>query len=123
MAASESTDMPTAEQLDQVLQVAIQAAKSAGIIIMENSEGSEVVEKKASSRDLLTLIDPMCEKVRALACLMARVHSIATFRKTIFQLCCSISCMAFIISLSLPRPFTRQCWKTSRITISWAKNL
>ena len=70
MAASESTDMPPTEQLDQVLQVAIQAARSAKKIIMENSEGSEVVEKKASSRDLLTLIDPLCEKVRALACLM-----------------------------------------------------
>jgi hypothetical protein len=80
MAASGITDMPTTEQLDQVLQVAIQAAKSAGKIIMENSEGSDVVEKKASSRDLLTLIDPLCEKVRKVACLMARVHSIATWK-------------------------------------------
>jgi hypothetical protein len=122
LAASGSTDMPTIEQFDQVLQVAIQAAKSAGKIIMKNAEGSDVVEKKASSRDLLTLIDPLCEQVRTGSCMLdGKGSTLSLGRRTMSQLCSSISCMSFLVSLS--RPFVRQCWKTSRITISWEKNL
>jgi myo-inositol-1(or 4)-monophosphatase len=44
------------------LQVAADAAKKAGGIIMGNAGGAEVTERKANSRDLLTLIDPLCEK-------------------------------------------------------------
>ena len=52
------------ELLNQVLQVAIEASKKAGDIILGNAGGAEVTERKANSRDLLTLIDPLCEKVR-----------------------------------------------------------
>lgn len=48
--------------LDQVLDVAIDASKKAGDIILGNAEGAEVSQRKANSRDLLTLIDPLCEK-------------------------------------------------------------
>jgi hypothetical protein len=51
-------------QLDQVLKVAIDASKKAGNIILGNSGGAEVTKRKANSRDLLTLIDPLCEKAR-----------------------------------------------------------
>ena len=50
--------------LEKILGVAIVASKKAGQIILENSSGAEVTNRKASSRDLLTLIDPLCEKVR-----------------------------------------------------------
>jgi myo-inositol-1(or 4)-monophosphatase len=56
--------MPNDEILDKVLLVAIDASKKAGDIIIGNAGGAEVTERKANSRDLLTLIDPMCEKVR-----------------------------------------------------------
>ena len=48
--------------LEQVLKVAIDASKRAGEIIIGNAGGAEVTERKANSRDLLTLIDPLCEK-------------------------------------------------------------
>ncbi|KAL3934953.1 MAG: hypothetical protein SGBAC_009430 [Bacillariaceae sp.] len=48
--------------LDSILQTAIDASKEAASIIRENAGGSTVVEKKSTSRDLLTLIDPLCEK-------------------------------------------------------------
>jgi len=56
--------------LDEVLKVAVAASKRAGKIILENhgdgdgdsmQQGVDVSERKANSRDLLTLIDPMCE--------------------------------------------------------------
>lgn len=56
--------------LNQILEVAIDASKKAGDIIIGNSGGAEVAERKANSRDLLTLIDPMCE---------------ATIRDTVFD--------------------------------------
>jgi Ca2+-dependent lipid-binding protein len=52
-----------AQLLDHVLKVAVDASKKAGNIILENSNGADVSERKANSRDLLTLIDPLCEKV------------------------------------------------------------
>ena len=48
--------------LDQVLDVAVEASKKAGEIIIGNAGGAEVTDRKANSRDLLTLIDPLCEK-------------------------------------------------------------
>ena len=53
--------------LSKILQVAIAASKKAGDIIVSNADGAKVVEKKSSSRDLLTLIDPLCEKVSSTA--------------------------------------------------------
>ena len=50
--------------LGRILEVAMDASKKAGYIIIGNAGGAEVTERKANSRDLLTLIDPMCEKVR-----------------------------------------------------------
>jgi hypothetical protein len=60
--------------LDQILQVAIDASKKAGEIILGNAGGAEVTERKANSRDLLTLIDPLCEKVRSLAIYNSHTH-------------------------------------------------
>jgi hypothetical protein len=51
------------ELLDKVLKVAMAASKRAGDIILGNAGGAAVTERKANSRDLLTLIDPLCEKV------------------------------------------------------------
>ena len=56
------------EQLERILQVAIQASKNAGKIIATNSDGADVIETKSTSRDLLTLVDPLCEKVRCSIC-------------------------------------------------------
>jgi myo-inositol-1(or 4)-monophosphatase len=58
MAAATSDEM-----LDHVLETAIIASKKAGDIILGNAGGAEVMERKANSRDLLTLIDPLCEKI------------------------------------------------------------
>ena len=49
--------------LDKVLKVAVDASKRAGDIILGNAGGAEVTQNKANSRDLLTMIDPLCEKV------------------------------------------------------------
>jgi hypothetical protein len=57
--------------LDQILQVAIDASKKAGEIILGNAGGAEVTERKANSRDLLTLIDTLCEKV----CTSVTIHT------------------------------------------------
>ena len=59
-----TTTTANAKLLNQILQVAIDASKKAGEIIRGNAGGAEVTERKANSRDLLTLIDPLCEKVR-----------------------------------------------------------
>lgn len=48
--------------LSLALDVAVKAAKRAGDIIVENCQGSHQVDTKSTSRDLLTLIDPLCEK-------------------------------------------------------------
>jgi hypothetical protein len=53
---------PTPEVLKNVLCVAEEAAKKAGCIILGNAGGVEISDRKANSRDLLTLIDPLCEK-------------------------------------------------------------
>ena len=57
-------ELPSSETLDKLLTVAIDASKQAGDIILGNSGGADVLKSKANSRDLLTLIDPLCEKVR-----------------------------------------------------------
>ncbi len=56
-------ELPSQETLDSLLSVAITASKQAGEIILGNAGGAEVLKSKANSRDLLTLIDPLCEKV------------------------------------------------------------
>eukprot|EP00980_Cylindrotheca_fusiformis_P004499 scaffold961_cov122-Cylindrotheca_fusiformis.AAC.7 len=60
--AIEDHGFPDDSVIDEILQVAIEASKAAASIIKDNSDGSTVVEKKSTSRDLLTLIDPLCEK-------------------------------------------------------------
>lgn len=60
--SSSGFDLVDAETLGNVLGVATEAAKKAGDIILGNAGGAEVTERKANSRDLLTLIDPLCEK-------------------------------------------------------------
>jgi len=57
-------EVPPSETLDKLLTVAIDGSKQAGDIILGNSGGADVLKSKANSRDLLTLIDPLCEKVR-----------------------------------------------------------
>jgi myo-inositol-1(or 4)-monophosphatase len=57
----DSDTVPT-ELLEEVLRVAIEASKKAGEIILGNAGGAEVTQRKANSRDLLTLIDPLCEQ-------------------------------------------------------------
>jgi hypothetical protein len=65
--SSSSNSNSIHEELDdetwEILRVATSASKRAGDIIRANSGGADVVEKKSTSRDLLTLIDPQCEKV------------------------------------------------------------
>jgi hypothetical protein len=46
------------------LAVAVRAAQRAGDIIVAHEQGAAVLQHKANSRDLLTLIDQQCEKVR-----------------------------------------------------------
>jgi myo-inositol-1(or 4)-monophosphatase len=53
---------PSKDVLNHVLAVAKEAATRAGEIIVGNGGGAEVTERKANSRDLLTLVDPMCER-------------------------------------------------------------
>jgi len=62
--SSSTTDIeiPPKEELEAVLNVAIQASTAAGDIIVGNAGGAEVMKTKANSKDLLTLIDPLCEK-------------------------------------------------------------
>jgi myo-inositol-1(or 4)-monophosphatase len=55
-------NIPSQDQLEQVLQVAMDAGRKAGDIILGNAGGAAVTKTKANSRDLLTLIDPLCEK-------------------------------------------------------------
>jgi hypothetical protein len=47
---------PDDSLVDEVLLVAIEASKAAASIIRMNSDGSAVVEKKSTSRDLLSKI-------------------------------------------------------------------
>eukprot|EP00804_Cyclotella_cryptica_P004089 CCRYP_020325-RA/>CCRYP_020325-RA protein AED:0.33 eAED:0.33 QI:0/-1/0/1/-1/1/1/0/65 len=54
----------TEDHLQALLGVAIAASKKAGEIILGNAGGAEVTERKANSRDLLTVVDPLCEKVQ-----------------------------------------------------------
>ena len=55
-------ELPSQDKLDSLLSVAIEASKLAGEIILGNAGGADVLKSKANSRDLLTLIDPLCEK-------------------------------------------------------------
>jgi len=57
------SSLPTDETLSSLLEIAIKASKLAGEIILGNADGAEVLKTKDSTRDLLTLIDPLCEKV------------------------------------------------------------
>ena len=63
MTSSNNIELPSEETLDSLLSVAITASKQAGEIILGNAGGADVLKSKANSRDLLTLIDPLCEKV------------------------------------------------------------
>jgi myo-inositol-1(or 4)-monophosphatase len=64
--ATKSSDQyvgPDQEILKNILNVAVDASKKAGAIIIGNAGGAEVTQSKANSRDLLTLLDPLCEKI------------------------------------------------------------
>ena len=52
----------TETELKSILSVAASAAKKAGEIIVSNSGGADITKTKANPRDLLTLIDPLCEE-------------------------------------------------------------
>ena len=58
-----SQSLPTDKTLSSLQQIAIKASKLAGKIILGNADGAEILKTKDSTRDLLTLIDPLCEKV------------------------------------------------------------
>jgi myo-inositol-1(or 4)-monophosphatase len=60
--SNSNSDTAPSELLEEVLRVAIDASKKAGEIILGNAGGAEVTQRKANSRDLLTLIDPLCEQ-------------------------------------------------------------
>ena len=77
-----TTTATNAKLLNQILQVAIDASKKAGEIIRGNAGGAEVTERKANSRDLLTLIDPLCEKVRFVISHIV-IHLISTPRRSL----------------------------------------
>ena len=77
-----TTTTANAKLLNQILQVAIDASKKAGEIIRGNAGGAEVTERKANSRDLLTLIDPLCEKVRFVISHIV-IHLISTPRRSL----------------------------------------
>lgn len=62
MTSAGNIELPSQETLDSLLSVAITASKQAGEIILGNAGGADVLKSKANSRDLLTLIDPLCEK-------------------------------------------------------------
>ena len=53
----------TESELKSILSVAASAAKKAGDIIVSHSGGADVTKTKANPRDLLTLIDPLCEEI------------------------------------------------------------
>jgi hypothetical protein len=59
---SSKVDLDESE-LKAILSTATIAAKKAGEIIISNSSGADVTKTKANPRDLLTLIDPLCEKI------------------------------------------------------------
>jgi len=56
-------EVPGSEELDRLLEVAVVASKSAGKLITEFSQGAAVTKLKANPRDLLTEVDPLCEKI------------------------------------------------------------
>jgi myo-inositol-1(or 4)-monophosphatase len=62
--ADDSTQNPPPDDalLEEILQVAQAASQEASGIIANNARGAAVVQTKSTSRDLLTLIDPLCER-------------------------------------------------------------
>ena len=72
--SSMTNEVQTDEALDLILSVAVEASKKAGEIILGNAGGAEVAELKANSRDLLTLIDPLCEKVSMCVFVVGGLH-------------------------------------------------
>jgi myo-inositol-1(or 4)-monophosphatase len=61
---AQKTPTTTNDELQPLLEIAVTASKKAGDIILGNAGGAAVTKSKANSRDLLTLVDPLCEKVR-----------------------------------------------------------
>ena len=92
---------------------AIAASKKAGDIIIGNAGGAAVTERKANSRDLLTLIDPLCEKVR-------KEWNVGYHQWLTSTLLGSLPTTLF---LYCNRQFEKPCWKRFRITISWEKRM
>lgn len=55
-------NVPSFTDLEEIRSIAMIAAKRAGEIILSNSSGMDVSKTKANARDLLTVIDPLCEQ-------------------------------------------------------------
>ena len=116
--------------LDQVLAVAIDASQKAGDIIVGNAGGAEVTERKANSRDLLTLIDPLCEKMRRFVVYdWGILYPCNTFMNDclrsatiILFMLTTLSYYPNIISI-LYRPSKKLSWRRFRITTFWEKKM
>jgi hypothetical protein len=89
--SSNNIELPSQKTLDLLLSVAINASKQAGEIILGNAGGADVLKSKANSRDLLTLIDPLCEKVSFLSPQYNTYSRLPLFRRfanhELFTLC------------------------------------
>lgn len=98
------------QTLDQILKVAVDASKKAGEIIIGNAGGAEVTERKANSRDLLTMIDPLCERVSFVE-LVCQFNSRSFFFRSIL--------VSFIDWLTIPNFYwTQRVFQTIRETVS-----
>jgi len=56
-------DSLSTEVLEELLSVAVASGKAAGDLIVSYGGGAEVTKVKANARDLLTEVDPLCEKI------------------------------------------------------------
>ena len=63
-AEASSVALPADAELDAVLETAKAAARAAGSVMRENL-GAALTKTKASNKDLLTAIDPLCQQVIA----------------------------------------------------------
>lgn len=56
------------DELGHMMKVAVRASKAAGDLIVQHSKRGIAKTKKSNSRDLVTAIDVLCEKVRFILC-------------------------------------------------------
>ena len=97
---SDELTLPNDETLTSLLDVAVRASKLAGEIILGNAGGADVLKSKANSRDLLTMIDPLCEKV--CVGMQNQEHRLALFVIWSNIIICSLTnCLCHIMPCSL----------------------